>query len=443
MAYRIGLVSLGCEKNRVAAEMILAKLQQRGYQLVEDAAMGDVAIVNTCGFIDAAKQESIEEILELAKLKEEGRIQAIVVTGCMAERYREEILKELPEVDAVVGIGANNDIAGVIEQVLAGKQVQSFPEKENMPLSGDRVQTTPSYFSYLKIADGCDNRCTYCAIPMIRGRFRSRSMEDILEEANTLAQRGVKELMVIAQDTTRYGEDRYGKLMLPELLTQLCKIDSIRWIRLLYCYPDRLTEELMDVIAREEKIVKYLDLPLQHCNGRVLKAMNRHGNREELTRLLKKVREKIPDITLRTTFIVGFPGETQEEFEDLAEFVKEIEFDRMGCFTYSQEEGTPAARMKDQVEEEEKVRRQELLMEAQMRIMERKNQALIGKTLTVLCEGFDRYAECWFGRSEADAPEVDGKVFFTHQGKKPALGQFVPVTITDTMDCDLIGEMDG
>lgn len=443
MAYRIGLVSLGCEKNRVDAEMMLAKLQQRGYQLVEDAAMGDVAIVNTCGFIDAAKQESIEEILELAKLKEEGRIQAIVVTGCMAERYREEILKELPEVDAVVGIGANNDIAGVIEQVLAGKQVQSFPEKENMPLSGDRVQTTPSYFSYLKIADGCDNRCTYCAIPMIRGRFRSRSMEDILEEANTLAQRGVKELMVIAQDTTRYGEDRYGKLMLPELLTQLCKIDSIRWIRLLYCYPDRLTEELMDVIAREEKIVKYLDLPLQHCNGRVLKAMNRHGNREELTRLLKKVREKIPDITLRTTFIVGFPGETQEEFEDLAEFVKEIEFDRMGCFTYSQEEGTPAARMKDQVGEEEKVRRQELLMEAQMRIMERKNQALIGKTLTVLCEGFDRYAECWFGRSEADAPEVDGKVFFTHQGKKPALGQFVPVTITDTMDCDLIGEMDG
>ena len=443
MAYRIGLVSLGCEKNRVDAEMMLAKLQQRGYQLVEDAAMGDVAIVNTCGFIDAAKQESIEEILELAKLKEEGRIQAIVVTGCMAERYREEILKELPEVDAVVGIGANNDIAGVIEQVLAGKQVQSFPEKENMPLSGDRVQTTPSYFSYLKIADGCDNRCTYCAIPMIRGRFRSRSMEDILEEANTLAQRGVKELMVIAQDTTRYGEDRYGKLMLPELLTHLCKIDSIRWIRLLYCYPDRLTEELMDVIAREEKIVKYLDLPLQHCNGRVLKAMNRHGNREELTRLLKKVREKIPDITLRTTFIVGFPGETQEEFEDLAEFVKEIEFDRMGCFTYSQEEGTPAARMKDQVEEEEKVRRQELLMESQMRIMERKNQALIGKTLTVLCEGFDRYAECWFGRSEADAPEVDGKVFFTHQGKKPMLGQFVPVTITDTMDCDLIGEMDG
>ncbi len=443
MAYRIGLVSLGCEKNRVDAEMMLAKLQQRGYQLVEDAAMGDVAIVNTCGFIDAAKQESIEEILELAKLKEEGRIQAIVVTGCMAERYREEILQELPEVDAVVGIGANNDIAGVIEQVLAGKQVQSFPEKENMPLSGDRVQTTPSYFSYLKIADGCDNRCTYCAIPMIRGRFRSRSMEDILEEANTLAQRGVKELMVIAQDTTRYGEDRYGKLMLPELLTQLCKIDSIRWIRLLYCYPDRLTEELMDVIAREEKIVKYLDLPLQHCNGRVLKAMNRHGNREELTRLLKKVREKIPDITLRTTFIVGFPGETQEEFEDLAEFVKEIEFDRMGCFTYSQEEGTPAARMKDQVEEEEKVRRQELLMESQMRIMERKNQALIGKTLTVLCEGFDRYAECWFGRSEADAPEVDGKVFFTHQGKKPMLGQFVPVTITDTMDCDLIGEMDG
>lgn len=441
MAYRVGLISLGCEKNRVDAEMMLAKLQQQGYQLVEDVAMGDVAIVNTCGFIDAAKQESIDEILELAKLKEEGRIRAIVVTGCMAERYREEILRELPEVDAVAGIGANSDIAAIIGQVLEGKQVQSFPEKEAMPLSGDRVQTTPSYFSYLKVADGCDNRCTYCAIPMIRGGFRSRSMEDILEEARTLARRGVKELMVIAQDTTRYGEDLYGKLMLPELLTELCKIDSIRWIRLLYCYPDRLTEELMDVIAREEKIVKYLDLPLQHCNGRVLKAMNRHGDRPALTKLLQKVREKIPGIILRTTFIVGFPGETQEEFEDLAEFVKEIKFDRMGCFAYSQEEGTPAARMKDQVEEPEKSRRQELLMEEQMRIMDQKNAALVGKTLTVLCEGFDRYAECWFGRSAADAPDVDGKVFFTHQDRKPVLGQFVEVLVTDTMDCDLIGEL--
>lgn len=441
MAYRIGLVSLGCEKNRVDAEMMLYKLKEQGYQLAEDVAMSDVAIVNTCGFIDAAKQESIEEILELGKLKEEGRIRAIVVTGCMAERYREEILKELPEVDAVAGLGANGNIASVIEQVLSGKQVQSFPEKGNMPLSGDRVQTTPSYFSYLKIADGCDNKCTYCAIPMIRGGFRSRSMEDILLEAETLAQRGVKELMVIAQDTTRYGEDLYGKLMLPELLTKLCKIDGIRWIRLLYCYPDRLTEELIEVIAREDKIVKYLDLPLQHCNGRILKAMNRHGDRDSLTELLEKVREKIPGITLRTTFIVGFPGETQEEFEDLAEFVKEIEFDRMGCFAYSQEEGTPAARMKDQVDQQEKQRRQQLLMEEQMRIMDRNSTAMVGKTITVLCEGFDRYAECWYGRSEADAPEVDGKVFFTHGDKKPRLGQFVKVTVTDTMDCDLIGEL--
>ena len=258
-----------------------------------------------------------------------------------------------------------------------------------------------------------DNKCTYCAIPMIRGGFRSRMMEDILQEAETLARRGVRELMVIAQDTTRYGEDLYGRLMLPELLTELCKIDGIRWIRLLYCYPDRLTEDLMEVIAREDKIVKYLDLPLQHCNGRVLKAMNRHGNRCELTELLQKVREKIPGVTLRTTFIVGFPGETQEEFEDLAEFVKEVEFDRMGCFEYSQEEGTPAARMKGQVDPQVKQRRQQLLMEEQMRIMDRKNSVMVGKTITVLCEGFDRYAECWYGRSEADAPEVDGKVFFT------------------------------
>lgn len=441
MAHKIGMVSLGCEKNRVDAEMMLARLQQKGYQLVEDVAMGDVAIVNTCGFIDSAKQESIDEILELAKLKEEGRIQAIVVTGCMAERYREEIKKELPEVDAVAGIGANRDIADIIAQVLEGKQVERFPEKELLPLDGDRVQTTPSYFSYLKIADGCDNRCTYCAIPMIRGGFRSRRMEEILEEAKALSARGVKELMVIAQDTTRYGEDLYGQLMLPQLLKELCKIDGIRWIRLLYCYPDRLTEELMDVIAQEEKIVKYIDIPLQHCNGRVLKAMNRHGDRPSLTALLNRVREKIPGVTLRTTFIVGFPGETEEEFADLAEFVREMQFERMGCFAYSCEEGTPAARMKNQVEEQTKLHRQELLMEEQMGIMDRHSASMIGKTVTVLAEGYDRYAECWFGRSTADAPDVDGKVFFTKSDQTPIYGQFVEVLVNDTMDGDLVGEM--
>lgn len=365
---KIGMITLGCEKNRVDAEMMLAALQARGYELTEDVAMGDVAIVNTCGFIDTAKQESIEEILELAKLKEEGRIRAIVVTGCMAQRYQEQIAKELPEVDAVVGIGANAEIADVIGRVLDGEKLQSFPDKQNMPLNGDRVQTTPSYFSYLKIAEGCDNRCTYCAIPLIRGGFRSRRMEDILKEAETLANHGVKELMVIAQDTTRYGEDLYGQLKLPELLHKLCKIDGIQWIRVLYCYPDRLTDELLDTIASEEKIVKYLDLPLQHCNGRVLRTMNRHGNREELTALLKKVRAKIPGVTLRTTFIVGFPGETEEEFAELAEFANEIRFERMGCFAYSQEEGTPAARLPDQLDDEVKNRRQELMMEQQMRI---------------------------------------------------------------------------
>lgn len=438
---KIGMITLGCEKNRVDAEMMLAALQARGYELTEDVAMGDVAIVNTCGFIDAAKQESIEEILELAKLKEEGRIRAIVVTGCMAQRYQEQIAKELPEVDAVVGIGANAEIADVIGRVLDGEKLQSYPDKQNMPLNGDRVQTTPSYFSYLKIAEGCDNRCTYCAIPLIRGGFRSRRMEDILKEAETLANHGVKELMVIAQDTTRYGEDLYGQLKLPELLHKLCKIDGIQWIRVLYCYPDRLTDELLDTIASEEKIVKYLDLPLQHCNGRVLRTMNRHGNREELTALLKKVRAKIPGVTLRTTFIVGFPGETEEEFAELAEFANEIRFERMGCFAYSQEEGTPAARLPDQLDDEVKNRRQELMMEQQMRIMEEQNQKTIGKTVTVLTEGFDRYAECWFGRSSADAPDVDGKVFFTCKTRKPTLGRLTQVIVTDCMDCDLIGEM--
>ena len=438
---KIGMITLGCEKNRVDAEMMLAALRARGFELAEDVAMGDVAIVNTCGFIDAAKQESIEEILELAKLKEEGRIRAIVVTGCMAQRYQEQIAEELPEVDAVVGIGANAEIADVIERVLEGEKLQRFPDKQKLPLNGERVQSTPSYFSYLKIAEGCDNCCTYCAIPMIRGGFRSRRMEDILKEAETLAENGVKELMIIAQDTTRYGEDLYGQLKLPELLHKLCKIDGLQWIRVLYCYPDRLTDELLETIASEEKIVKYLDLPLQHCNSRVLKTMNRHGNREALTALLKKVRNKIPGVALRTTFIVGFPGETEEEFSELAEFANEIRFERMGCFAYSQEEGTPAARLPGQLDGEVKNRRQELMMEQQMRIMEEHNQKKIGKTITVLTEGFDRYAECWFGRSSADTPEVDGKVFFTPKTRKPILGQFTQVTVTDCMDCDLIGEM--
>lgn len=440
-AYKVGMVSLGCEKNRVDAEMLLAELQAAGYRLVEDVAMSDVAIVNTCGFIDSAKQESIEEILELGKLKAEGKIKVIVVTGCLAQRFQKEVAKELPEVNAVVGIGANADIVAVVQKALEGERVEAFPDQLELPLNGKRVQSTPSYFSYLKIADGCDNCCTYCAIPLIRGKFRSRRMEDVLTEAKELAGRGVKELMVIAQDTTRYGEDIYGKLMLPELLRELCKIEGFVWIRLLYCYPDRITDELIDVIASEDKILKYIDIPLQHCNGRILKAMHRHGDREELTALMKKIRARIPGITLRTTFIVGFPGETEAEFNDLAAFAKEIRFERMGCFTYSREEGTPAAKMSDQIEEDVKQHRQELIMEEQMRLMDENCAAMKGRTITVLCEGFDRYAECFFGRSAADAPDVDGKVFFTVTGKKPAAGQFVQVAVTDAMDCDLVGEM--
>jgi ribosomal protein S12 methylthiotransferase len=440
MSYRVGMVSLGCAKNQVDAEIMMASLQKAGYELADDAALADVAIVNTCGFIDAAKKESIDEILELAKLKAEGQIKAIVVTGCMAERYREEILKELPEVDAVAGIGADSNIADVIEKVLGGEKTELFPEKTLLPLNGERVLSTPSYFAYLKIAEGCDNRCAYCAIPFIRGGYRSRTIEDIVEEAKTLAKNGAKELILIAQDTTRYGWDVYGKLMLPSLLRELCKIDDIEWIRNLYCYPDSITDELLETIANEDKIVKYIDLPLQHCSARLLKAMRRSGSREELTALIKKMRNKIPDLIVRTTLITGFPGETEEDFTELAEFVREIRFERLGCFTYSQEEGTAAAEMPDQIEEDVKRHRMDLIMEDQMNIMQQWGESMVCKTLKVLVEGYDRYAECWFGRSYADSPDIDGKIFFTVKGKKPAYGEFISVMIKECVDCDLTGE---
>lgn len=442
MAYRIGMVSLGCAKNQVDAEMMMASLKGEGYLLENDPALADVAIVNTCGFIDAAKQESIDEILELAKLKKEGKIKAIVVTGCMAERYREEILKELPEVDAVIGIGADSDIASVVQKALGGEKTEVFPEKTLLPLDGERALSTPGYFAYLKIAEGCDNRCAYCAIPFIRGKYRSRTMESVLEEARGLAARGVKELILIAQDTTKYGWDLYGKLMLPQLLRELCKIDSLQWIRLLYCYPDSITDELLDTIASEEKIVKYIDLPLQHCSARLLRAMRRSGSREELTALIRKMRSRIPGLTLRTTLITGFPGETEEDFTELAEFVRDIRFERLGCFAYSREDGTAAAEMPDQIDEEVKQHRMELIMEDQMNLMQEWGEDRIGKTLDVLVEGFDRYAECWFGRSAADAPDIDGKIFFTVDGKKPNPGEFVRVTVTDCVDGDLAGTLE-
>ena len=439
MNNKVGIVSLGCAKNQVDAEMLLYTLRQRGFEIVNDPADADAVIVNTCGFIDSAKQESIDEIIELGSLKREGKIKAIIVTGCLAERYQDEITKQLYEIDAAVGIGANEQIADIVTEALEGKKIEQFPDKLLLPLEGGRVQSTPFYTAYLKIAEGCDNKCTFCAIPMIRGKFRSRKIENLLAEAKQLAADGVRELNVIAQDTTRYGEDLYGKPSLDKLLTELCKIDGLHWIRVLYCYPDSITDELIDVMAREEKVLNYIDLPLQHCNSDILRKMHRRGNRESLTALLRKMREKIPNVIFRSTFITGFPGETEEQFEELAEFAKEINFQRLGCFAYSQEENTPAAKMPEQLDEETKQRRADIIMEHQQQVMADYCESLIGTEAEVLVEGYDRLAECWYGRTYADAPEVDGCVFFTAD-KKPAVGDFVTVKITDYMGCDPVGE---
>ncbi len=441
MNKKVGIVSLGCAKNQVDAEMLLFTLRGRGYTIVDDPAKADAVIVNTCGFIDSAKQESIDEIIELGNLKREGKIKAIIVTGCLAERYQDEITKQLYEIDAAVGIGANEQIADVVEQVLGGSDtLELFPDKLSLPLEGGRVLSTPFYTAYLKIAEGCDNKCTFCAIPMIRGKFRSRKIENLIEEAKGLAADGVRELNIIAQDTTRYGEDLYGKPSLDKLLTELCKIDGLHWIRVLYCYPDSITDELIDVMAREEKIVNYIDLPLQHCNSEILRKMHRRGDRASLTALLNKMREKIPNVIFRSTFITGFPGETEEQFEELAEFAKEMNFQRLGCFAYSQEEGTPAAKMPDQLDDDVKQQRADIIMEHQQQVMAEYCESLLDTDIEVLVEGFDRLAECWYGRTYADAPEVDGCVFFTSP-QKPQIGSFVTVHITDYLGCDPYGEI--
>ena len=442
MAYTVGMVSLGCAKNQVDGEVLMATLKNAGFLPVDDAALADIAIVNTCGFIESAKRESIEEILELAALKKEGKIKKLVITGCLSERYQKEMHQELPEADAVLGIGANGDIAPLLTKMMEeNTYVESFPDKARMPLCGDRELTTPSYFAYVKIAEGCDNRCSYCAIPLIRGSYRSRTMESIEEECKGLVANGAKELVLIAQDTSRYGIDLYGEYSLAKLMGRLCRIDGLRWLRVLYCYPDSITDELLDTMAQEEKIVPYIDLPLQHASGPILKAMNRRGDRQSLTALMNKIRERVPGVVLRTTLITGFPGETEEDFTELAEFVKDVKFQRLGCFAYSQEEGTPAAELPGQLDEEVKAHRAELIMDRQMEIMERQGMELIGKTLEVLVEGYDRYAECWFGRSWRDAPDVDGKIFFTTGGKRPRLGSFVQVMVEDCMDCDLTGRL--
>ena len=440
MSRKVGMISLGCPKNQVDAEIMLKKLVDAGYILVQEADKADVVIVNTCGFIEDAKKESIDAILEMADFKSDGLLQKIIVTGCLAQRYADEIFSEIPEVDGVIGIGANADIVAACDALFeSDEQYSSFPEKEELPLNGGRILTTPEYTAYLKIAEGCSNRCSYCAIPSIRGDFRSREMEDVLDEANMLCEKGVKEIILVAQDTTKYGEDIYGELKLPELLRELNKIENLQWIRLLYCYPDRITDELIDAIAENEKVCHYIDIPMQHADGEVLKAMNRKGDKESLLALVEKIRAKIPDVVLRTTFITGFPGETEEAFTTLSEFVNEAKLDRVGCFAYSREEGTPAYDFDNQIDPEVAAERAEVIMNQQYTIAEAKLDECIGKTLDVLVEGYDPYTDSYYGRTYMDAPDIDNNVILT-SGYRIDDGDIVPVEIFDKDEYSLIGE---
>ena len=440
MPIKVGMVSLGCSKNLVDSERMLYKLRQRGYELVTEPGLADVAVVNTCGFIQSAKEEAIDTIIELGKLKEDGTLKKIIITGCLTERYREEAAELFPEADAVIGIGNNKDIVDILDHVLADERVIQFAPKLDAELTGKRIISTLPFFAYLKVAEGCSNCCTYCAIPQIRGKFRSVPMEDVLEEAEWLAKNGVTELIVIAQDTTRYGEDLYGESKLPELLQKLSEIDGVKWVRTLYCYPERITDKLLDTIAQNDKIISYLDIPIQHCNGEILSKMNRWGDKEKLAELIAHIRAKVPDIIIRTTLITGFPGETEAQFEELAEFVQAQRFDRLGCFAYSQEEGTKAAEFENQLEEEVKAHRADIIMEQQMLISAENNEKLLEKELTAVVEGFDKFGECYFGRTEMDAPDIDGKVFFTSENPLE-IGDFVKIKISDTLDYDLIGEV--
>ena len=439
MAYKVSMVSLGCPKNQVDAEAMLFSLQKEGFELTPVEAEADAIIINTCGFIESAKAEAIENILECAAYKKDGRLKALIVTGCLAERYKDDVTEEIPEVDVVVGIGSNKDIARITREAIEGRPENSYGPKEDLDLSGERILGGMPFTAYIKISEGCNNCCTYCAIPKIRGKMRSRKIEDIVKEAERLADGGVTELIVVAQDTTAYGEDIYGRSMLPELLRELCKIEGLHWIRTLYTYPERITDELLEVMAKEKKLVEYLDIPLQHADGEILRRMNRRGDRESLSALIKKIREKLPEVTLRTTFITGFPGETEGQFCSLHEFIKETRFDRLGCFTYSAEEDTIAAAFEDQLDEQVKNDRMELIMADQMIIAAEKNEEKIGSVVEVLIEGWDDYIKCYFGRSRADAPEIDGKVFFTSE-KKVREGQFVTVKISEAEDYDLVGE---
>ena len=432
---KVGMVSLGCPKNQCDAELMLAKIADAGFKIVNEAGLADVVIINTCGFIQSAKEEAIEEIMEAISHKK------IIVTGCLAERYQKQMDEEFPEVDAVLGISKNDDIVEAINSVLLDKRVIAFGDKLCHNMEGKRLQSTLPHYAYLRIADGCSNRCSYCAIPLIRGKMRSRKMENIIDEAKSLAADGVKELVVVAQDVTAYGIDLYKKYALPELLRELAKIDGIKWIRLLYCYPERITDELIETIKSEEKVLDYLDIPIQHCNKEILHAMNRSGDEDSLRELFAKLRREIPDIVLRTTLITGFPGETEEQFTQLAEFVNDIKFERLGCFAYSAEEDTPAAEMPYQVDEGERQRRADIIMGEQEIRMGEYYAGFVEKTIEVVCEGFDRYSDMYFGRSMHFAPEIDGMIYFTSQKEhRPTIGEFINVKITDVLENNLLGE---
>lgn len=435
---KIGFISLGCAKNQVNCEQMMYTLQQAGHQILSGVENADVVVVNTCGFIDSAKSEAIDQILAMGRLKEAGKIQKLLVTGCLSQRYQDEILQEMPEVDGVLGTGSFDQIIPAVERLLAGEKISLFGDIHKPELETGRILTTPAHYAYLKIAEGCSNCCAYCVIPSLRGRYRSRKMEDILAEAQDLAANGVKELIVVAQDTSRYGTDLPGgQRLLAELLRRLCRIDGLHWIRIHYLYPDEIDDSLIDVLANEEKIVKYLDIPIQHCNDAILKRMNRRGNRSFLEHLFAKLRSRIPGLVLRTSLITGLPGEGPDGFQELCEFLKRQRLERVGAFAFSPEEGTPAAAM-DYPPGEVAQSRAEIVAELQSRIMDEYNASLVGKTLEILCDGYDAEEARYFGRSYADSPEIDGRVWFTSEETVPT-GTFQPVIIDGAQDGELIG----
>ena len=441
MSQSIGMVSLGCAKNQVDAEQMLFLLQQAGYNILPEPAGADVVIVNTCGFIESAKTEAIDNILAMAQLKAEGSVGKILVTGCLAQRYQEEILKELPEVDGVLGTGSYYDVVSAVKQLLDGAEgIEEYGDIQAPVQECGRILTTPKHYAYLKIAEGCDNHCAFCIIPTLRGKYRSRPMEKLIEEAKELAASGVKELIVVAQDTSRYGIDLYGERKLAELLRELCKIDGFVWVRVHYLYPDEMSDELIDVLANEPKIVKYLDIPIQHIDDGILKKMNRRGNSKYLKALLTKLRDRIPGLVLRTSLITGLPGEGEKEFEALCDFLREYKLERVGAFAFSPEEGTRAAKM-EYPDAEVARQRADVVEEIQSRIMDEWNESMMGKRLQVLCEGYDADEECWYGRTFADSPDIDGRILFDSE-EELTPGDYVTVEVTDACDGELIGVME-